>query len=449
MRGALVSSYMVTLADLPAQVTELLGPLMDHPRILMAAVMLLLLAIGTVMDLTPTILVLGPVLMPLAVKAGIDPTYFGVMFILVGTLGLIHPPVCTVLNVVCGVARISLESATRGVWPFLLAYIVLIFLFVVFPGLITGPDVLVPLTPIIRSKTMKNFIKPCWSSLAVRRRHASAAHAADYKPHIDPLRLRPGGGQQPGPRRQVPRRGPGQAHRRQDQDEGLRQRRLGSDMQMQNALIGGAQEMMVVSTATLVGIVKDFGVYDLPFLFDNEKEADAVLDGPFGQKLMAKLQDKGLVGLVYWENGFRNLTNSKHPDREDGRPEGHQAARDAEPVYIDMFNSLGANAVPLPFSELFTALETKTVDGQENPVNTIESSKFYEVQKYLSHDQPRVQPVDRAGQQEVVGRPVGRREEGRAGRRPSHRATSSARTAAPRRAQALEDLKKKGMQVTV
>ncbi len=137
--GALVSSYMVTLADLPAQVTEFLGPLLHDPRVLMAAIMVLLLAIGTVMDLTPTILVMGPVLMPIAVKAGIDPTYFGVMFVLVGTLGLIHPPVCTVLNVVCGVAKISLESATRGIWPFLLAYIVLIALFIVFPGIITVP----------------------------------------------------------------------------------------------------------------------------------------------------------------------------------------------------------------------------------------------------------------------------------------------------------------------
>ena len=137
--AAFVSSYMVTLADLPAQVTDVLGPMMGHPRLLMAAVMLLLLAIGSVMDLTPTILVLGPVLMPLVVKAGIDPTYFGVMFILVGTLGLIHPPVCTVLNVVCGIARISLESATRGVWPFLLVEGILVFLFVAYPGFITVP----------------------------------------------------------------------------------------------------------------------------------------------------------------------------------------------------------------------------------------------------------------------------------------------------------------------
>ncbi|KRB83970.1 TRAP transporter large permease subunit [Noviherbaspirillum sp. Root189] len=137
--GALVSSYMVTLADLPAQVIDMLAPLMNDPRLLMGAMMLLLLAVGIVMDLTPTILVMAPVMMPVAVKAGIDPTYFGVMFVLVGTIGLITPPVCTVLNVVCGVAKISMESATRGVWPFLLAYTLLLGLFTVFPGIITMP----------------------------------------------------------------------------------------------------------------------------------------------------------------------------------------------------------------------------------------------------------------------------------------------------------------------
>jgi len=137
--AAFVSSYMVTLADLPAQVTDFLGPMMGHPHLLMAAIMLLLLLIGNVMDLTPTILVMGPVLMPIVIAAGIDPTYFGVMFILVGTLGLIHPPVCTVLNVVCGIAKISLESATRGVWPFLMVEAILVFLFVLFPGFITVP----------------------------------------------------------------------------------------------------------------------------------------------------------------------------------------------------------------------------------------------------------------------------------------------------------------------
>ncbi len=159
---------------------------------------------------------------------------------------------------------------------------------------------------------------------------------------------------------------------------------LGSDVQMQQALIGGAQEMMVGSTATLVGITKEMAIWDTPFLFSNVKEADAVLDGPVGQKVMDKLQEKGLVGLVYWENGFRNLTNNKRAVIKLEDLEGIKLRVMQNNVFIDSFKTLGANAVPLPFSELFTALETRTVDGQENPYNTILSSKFYEVQKYLT-----------------------------------------------------------------
>jgi tripartite ATP-independent transporter DctP family solute receptor len=159
---------------------------------------------------------------------------------------------------------------------------------------------------------------------------------------------------------------------------------LGPDTQMQQALIGGAQEMMVGSTATLVGITKEMALWDTPFLFNNVKEADAVLDGAIGTKVIHKLQDKGLVGLVYWENGFRNLTNSKRPVTKVEDLDGIKLRVMQNNVYLDSFKTLGANAVPLPFSELFSALETKTVDGQENPYNTILSSKFYEVQKYLT-----------------------------------------------------------------
>ena len=159
---------------------------------------------------------------------------------------------------------------------------------------------------------------------------------------------------------------------------------LGPDVQMQQALVGGAQEMMVGSTATLVGITKEMALWDTPFLFNNAKEADAVLDGPIGQKVMLKLQEKGLVGLAYWENGFRNLTNSKRPVTKLEDLNGIKLRVMQNNVYLDSFKTLGANAVPLPFSELFSALETNTVDGQENPYNTILSSKFFEVQKYLS-----------------------------------------------------------------
>ena len=159
---------------------------------------------------------------------------------------------------------------------------------------------------------------------------------------------------------------------------------LGPDTQMQQALIGGAQEMMVGSTATLVGITKEMALWDTPFLFNSAKEADVILDGPIGQKVMDKLQEKGLVGLVYWENGFRNLTNSKRAVTKVEDLGGIKLRVMQNNVFLESFKTLGANAVPLPFSELFSALETGTVDGQENPFNTILSSKFYEVQKYLS-----------------------------------------------------------------
>ena len=159
---------------------------------------------------------------------------------------------------------------------------------------------------------------------------------------------------------------------------------LGPDTQMQQALIGGAQEMMVGSTATLVGITKEMALWDTPFLISNVKEADILLDGPIGEKIKDKLQEKGLVGLVYWENGFRNLTNSKRPVTKVEDMDGIKLRVMQNNVFLSSFKTLGANAVPMAFSELFGALETNTVDGQENPFNTILSSKFYEVQKYLT-----------------------------------------------------------------
>jgi tripartite ATP-independent transporter DctP family solute receptor len=159
---------------------------------------------------------------------------------------------------------------------------------------------------------------------------------------------------------------------------------LGPDTQMQQALIGGAQEMMVGSTATLVGIAKEMALWDTPFLINNTREADALLDGPVGDKVRGKLEEKGMVGLVYWENGFRNLTNSKRPVTRLEDLDGIKLRVMQNNVFLDSFKQLGANAVPLPYSELFTALETNAVDGQENPYNTILSAKFFEVQKYLT-----------------------------------------------------------------
>ena len=158
----------------------------------------------------------------------------------------------------------------------------------------------------------------------------------------------------------------------------------GGDLQATQALRAGTQEMVIPSTSPLVGIVKELGVFDLPFLFASEKEADAVLDGPAGQLLNKKLEDVGLINLAYWENGFRNLTNSKHPVAKAEDFSGIKVRVMQNNIFLDTFKTLGSNAVPMAFGEVFTALETKTIDGQENPFVTINTSKYYEVQKYLS-----------------------------------------------------------------
>lgn len=137
--AATAASYMITLADLPNQLAEVMGPLLQNPVLFMAVVALFLLAVGMVMDLTPTILILAPVLAPLAAKAGIDPVYFGFVFIFVGCLGLLTPPVGTVLNVVAGVGGLRMEQVIRGVTPFLLVYFAMLALLIVFPAIVLQP----------------------------------------------------------------------------------------------------------------------------------------------------------------------------------------------------------------------------------------------------------------------------------------------------------------------
>ncbi|SEN76587.1 TRAP transporter substrate-binding protein [Lihuaxuella thermophila] len=159
---------------------------------------------------------------------------------------------------------------------------------------------------------------------------------------------------------------------------------LGDDLKMTEALKAGLQEITIPSTSPLVGTVKEFGIFDFPYLFNDPKEADAILDGPVGKKILDKLPEHGLIGLGYWENGFRNLTNSKHPVAQAADFRGLKIRTLQTKVHIDVFKALGANPTPMPFSEVFSALESKTVDGQENPLPTIESNKFNEVQPYLS-----------------------------------------------------------------
>jgi TRAP-type transport system periplasmic protein len=158
---------------------------------------------------------------------------------------------------------------------------------------------------------------------------------------------------------------------------------LGNDISMTSALRGGTLEMTIPDSSTLVSLVKPFGVLNLPLTFNNEKEADAVLDGPFGQKLLATLPEKGLIGLGFWENGFRHVTNSRRPVQRADDLSGLKLRVIQSPLFLDTFNALGANATPMPFTELYTAMEQGAVDGQENPAATILASKFYEVQKHM------------------------------------------------------------------
>ena len=137
--AALVAAWLITVADLPGVVVELLEPLMDNQLLLLAAIMLFVIAVGTAMDMTPSILILTPVLLPVVKAAGIDPIYFGVLFIINCSIGLITPPVGSVLNVVAGVSKLSLEDVVKGVLPFILAELAVLVLLVLFPPLVTVP----------------------------------------------------------------------------------------------------------------------------------------------------------------------------------------------------------------------------------------------------------------------------------------------------------------------
>jgi TRAP-type transport system periplasmic protein len=159
---------------------------------------------------------------------------------------------------------------------------------------------------------------------------------------------------------------------------------LGGEAQVVSSLQGGTIEATIVLPAILSGMIKDFIALDLPYVFDTEEHAAKVLDGPFGQRLLAQLPEKRLVGLGFMGGGFRNYTNSKRPIIKAEDMAGLKMRSFQNPVFIDFTNALGANAVPLAFGELYTALETKAIDGQENTIAQIDISKFDEVQKYLS-----------------------------------------------------------------
>jgi tripartite ATP-independent transporter DctP family solute receptor len=159
---------------------------------------------------------------------------------------------------------------------------------------------------------------------------------------------------------------------------------LGGDVQVLSAVQGGTIDMTSMNSGILAGQVKEYAIVDFPFLFNDAKEADAIMDGPVGKMLADKLPEKGLVHLAYFDLGFRNLTDSRRAIKSADDISGLKVRVIQSPIYIDTFNALGANAVPMPFPEVYTALEQKTIDGQENPFTVIEANKFNEVQKYLA-----------------------------------------------------------------
>ena len=159
---------------------------------------------------------------------------------------------------------------------------------------------------------------------------------------------------------------------------------LGGDVQVLSAVQGGTVDFMSMNSGILQGIQKEFAIFDFPFMFESGKEADKVLDGAFGKKLADLLPSKGLYNLIYWELGFRQMTNSKKPVAKADDIVGLKLRVIQSPIYVDTFSALGANAVPMNFSEVYTALEQRIIDGQENPYAVIETSKLNEVQKFLT-----------------------------------------------------------------
>jgi tripartite ATP-independent transporter DctP family solute receptor len=160
--------------------------------------------------------------------------------------------------------------------------------------------------------------------------------------------------------------------------------KLGDDVSMIKAMQAGTQDMGGPDGSTLAPLVKDFSVISYPFTFISETEADTILDGRWGQNLMAKLPSQGVVGLAFFENGFRQITNSRRPLASATDFQGVRLRTMQNPMLIDSFARLGFDAVPMAFPKVYEALSKQEVDGQENPLPTILSSKFYEVQKYLT-----------------------------------------------------------------
>ena len=222
---------------------------------------------------------------------------------------------------------------------------------------------------------------------------------------------------------------------------------LGSDQANVSAIQGGTLEMASMNSGIFASQVKDFAVFDFPFMFANGKEADVVVDGSFGKKMHAKLEEKGLVGLGYYELGFRNLTNGKRAINKVSDIEGLKLRVIPNPINVDWVKALGANPTPLPWPEVYAALEQGAVDGQENPVATINGAKLYEVQKHLALTGHQYNP-----QSVVISKKFWDTLNASEKKIVSDAVTESAKfqraTARTLEASTLDSLKKNGMQVT-
>lgn len=222
---------------------------------------------------------------------------------------------------------------------------------------------------------------------------------------------------------------------------------LGSDQANVSAIQGGTLEMASMNSGILASQVKEFAIYDFPFMFGSNAEVEAIVDGPFGQKLHDRLKDKGLIGLSYFELGFRDITNSKRPILKVEDLAGLKLRVIPNPINVDWVKALDANPTPLPFPEVYAALEQKAIDGQENPVTVINANKFYEVQKHvvLSHHQYNPQSVLISKKFWDSLQPAQRKIIADAAAEASRFQRQQARGQV---AVALENMKKNGMQVT-